>query len=606
MVAGVVAQSLAHHLRVPGIILLLGAGVVLGPDVVNIVRPAAMKDGLQQFVGFAVAIILFEGGMQMNLKRLSKQAVPIRRLVTIGALITAIGGALAAKLVMNWSWSLSVLFGTLVIVTGPTVITPLLRRLNIRHDTATILEAEGIFIDAVGATVAVVALEVSLVGTTTSAAVGVLDVLMRLGLGAAVGVASGAFLAFLIRWRGVVPDGLQNILSLAVAVASFQIANSIVHESGITAAIVAGMVISNTHSHAFEEIVEFKEQLTAFSIATLFVLLAADVRLDTVFAIAKPGFIVVGLLMFVVRPLTVLASTWGTDVTWKQKFFLSWLAPRGIVAAAVASLFAVTLNQNDVVGGTDMRALVFLVIATTVTVQGLTGGFVARQLDLVRRTNHGYLILGANPLARRVGKALMGAEPVVLVDSNAENCTLAKAEGLDVIYANGLEHRTMLRGQMASRRATLALTQNESVNLLYAKRVHEHFRKTKTFVALESEAEGVTAQMVEKLPAKVLFGGERPLKMWGDLVLSNSLSEERWELSASVDGVDLHGAPANAILPLVAHRGEKVFLLERLQSLQKRDLIVVLVRPEQRTSAHAWLRSAGFVPTDVVNEEAAS
>ena len=274
MVAGVLAQSLAVHMRLPGIILLLIVGVVLGPDVANFVRPNVMGGGLSAFVGFAVAIILFEGGLQMNLKRLRHQAVPIRRLVSVGALITAAGGTLAARLAMGWSWSLSALFGTLVIVTGPTVITPLLRRFQIKHDTATILEAEGIFIDAVGATVAVVALEVSLVGTTASAAVGVLDVAWRIGIGAIVGAAGGGFLALLLRWRPVVPDGLENILALSVAIATFQISNGLVHESGITAAIVAGMVISNTQSHVFHEIAEFKEQLTSFAIATLFVLLA--------------------------------------------------------------------------------------------------------------------------------------------------------------------------------------------------------------------------------------------------------------------------------------------------------------------------------------------
>ena len=484
MVAGVLASSVAVHMRVPGIIVLLLVGVLLGPDVANIVRPEVMGDGLQAFVGFAVAIILFEGGLQMEFKRLRRQAVPIRRLVSVGALITAVGGALAAKLAMGWSWSLSLLFGTLVIVTGPTVITPLLRRFQIKPDTATILEAEGIFIDAVGATVAVVALEVSLVGTTASAAVGVFDVAMRIGVGALIGVLGGAFLAVLLRWREIIPHGLENILALAVAVATFQIANSVVHESGITAAIAAGMVISNTRSHVFDEIVEFKEQLTAFAIATLFVLLAADVRIESVLAIAGPGLVAVAILMFVVRPLAVIASTWNTGLSWQQKVFLSWLAPRGIVAAAVASLFAIELNANGIEGGVDMRALVFLVIACTVTLQGLTGGFLARLLGLSRTRNNGYVLLGANTLARKVGQLLRDAgETVLLVDSNQDCSAKASAEGFQVIYGNGLEERTMRRAQLETRKATLALTPNESINFIYAKAVHEHVRTLPNYVA---------------------------------------------------------------------------------------------------------------------------
>lgn len=603
MVAGVLSQALAVHLRVPGIIILLIAGVALGPDAANVVRPEMMGDGLQTFVGFAVAIILFEGGLQMNLKRLSRQALTIRRLVTVGALVTAVGGALAAKVAMGWTWGISILFGTLVIVTGPTVITPLLRRFSIKRDTATILEAEGIFIDAVGATVAVVALEVSLVGTGASAAVGVLDVAMRIGFGALVGLGSGALLAVLLRWRNVIPEGLENILSLAVALASFQIANSVIHESGITAAIVAGMVLSNTHSHAFEEIVEFKEQLTSFAIATLFVLLAADVRIDSVVAIAKPGMVTVFILMFVVRPLSVLASTWKTGLSWQQKVFLSWLAPRGIVAAAVASLFAAELTSAEVFGGDEMKALVFLVIAVTVTLQGLTGGILAKALGLSKAKDDGYLILGANPLARRVANALRAeGQPVVLMDSSEDCCTKAQEEGFDVIFGNGLETRTMLRGRIGTRRATIALTPNETVNFLYAKRVHEHFRKTKSFVGLETESSGVTAGMVEDLPAVVLFGGERHLALWMRQVVGDSLSEETWELGFPQSTLDFKAAPSTGILPLAGIRDGMPFPIDKTQALRKKDKIVVLIRSDQRSAAYDWLRDSGFVPADPVDK----
>jgi NhaP-type Na+/H+ or K+/H+ antiporter len=605
MVAGVLAQSVAVHMRLPGIIVLLAVGVLLGPDVADVVRPHLMGGGLQAFVGFAVAIILFEGGMQMNIKRLRHQAVTIRRLVSVGAIVTAAGGTVAARFAMGWSWSISALFGTLVIVTGPTVITPLLRRFQIKKDTATILEAEGIFIDAVGATVAVVALEVSLVGTTASAAVGVLDVAMRIGVGAAIGAAGGAFLAALIRWRHIVPEGLENILALAVAVATFQISNGVVHESGITAAIVAGMVISNTYSHAFEEIVEFKEQLTTFAIATLFVLLAADVRIDDVVGIAGPGFLAVAILMFVVRPLAVLASTWNTGLSWQQKAFLSWLAPRGIVAAAVASLFAVELEAHGIEGGVEMRALVFLVIATTVTLQGLTGGLLAKFLGLSRPQDDGYFILGANPLARRVGALLKtSGESVVLVDSSEGCCARAQEEGFEVIYGNGLEERTMYRGQLSSRRAAIALTPNESINFLFAKSVKEHYRGIKIYVGLETATSGVTTKMVEHLPANILFGGERPLGMWLQMVVGKSLSEERWELGFPKSTVDFSKAPGNAILPLVGSRDQKPFVIDGTQALQKHDLITVLIRPEQRTEAYSWLRDAGFVPANAVKHAA--
>ena len=600
MIAGVIAQGIAIHLRIPGIVLLLMVGVVLGPDVANLVRPDAMGASLPAFVGFAVAIVLFEGGLSMNLKRLSRQAVAIRRLVTVGALVTAIGATLAARLIMpDWDWRLAILFGTLVIVTGPTVITPLVRRLRIKPTVGTILEAEGIFIDAVGATIAVVALDAALAWSSESAAGAVVDVVWRIGVGAVIGLMGGGLLALLVRWRRVVPEGLETILALATAVATFQISNSVVHESGISAAIVAGMVLSNTSSHAFDEIVEFKERLTVFFIATLFVLLAAHVRVDDVVDLGVPGLMTVVALMFVVRPLTVVVSTWNTGLGWREKLFLSWLAPRGIVAAAVASLFAMELDAVGIGGGTEMQAMVFLVILMTVSVQGLTGGPLASLLGLRRASNDGYLFLGAGDLARVVASALQrGGEPVVLIDANSEICQAAEKDGLDLICGNGLEESAMIRGQIDTRKGCVALTPNETVNFLFTRRVRDAFKGVTAYVGLESTMDGVTAKMVDNLHAQLLFGNEVPLEMWNHLIRDRDVSTETWTLDFPVgESVDFSTLPTNALLPIVAWTSGRPILVDHEGRVKKDDRLEVLVRKTKRTEAHEWLRNAGFVPT---------
>ena len=195
LAVGMLAQALARHLRIPGIVLLLAAGVLLGPDLLGIVRPDSLGDGLQMLVGFAVAVILFEGGLNLNLRRLRREALSIRRLATWGAIVTAVGGALAARLLLDWSWTLSALFGTLVIVTGPTVINPLLRRIRVNPNLATVLEAEGVLVDAIGAIVAIVALEVALSPSGESLALGSWHLLSRLGFGAILGTVTGLLLA---------------------------------------------------------------------------------------------------------------------------------------------------------------------------------------------------------------------------------------------------------------------------------------------------------------------------------------------------------------------------------------------------------------------------
>jgi NhaP-type Na+/H+ or K+/H+ antiporter len=202
LTGGMVAQALARHMRLPGIVLLLATGVVLGPDVADVIQPEALGSALYVLVGFAVAVILFEGGMNLNLKRLRAEAGVIQRLLTVGALITMGGAALAARLIMGWDWSLAIAFGSLVIVTGPTVVTPLLRRIKVKHTVSTVLEAEGVLIDAIGAVVAVVTLEVLVVSSVTT---GLLDIIERLGLGMLLGLTGGFLLAILLRYKRVVP-----------------------------------------------------------------------------------------------------------------------------------------------------------------------------------------------------------------------------------------------------------------------------------------------------------------------------------------------------------------------------------------------------------------
>jgi NhaP-type Na+/H+ or K+/H+ antiporter len=388
LVAGMFAQATAQHLRIPGIVLLLATGVLLGPDLLGIVRPAGLGASLGALVGFAVAVILFEGGMSLDLKRLRREARSIRQLVTLGALVTAAGAALATRWILGWSWVTAILFGTLVMVTGPTVISPLVRRIKLKPRVATVLEAEGVFVDAIGAIVAVVALEVA-ISPSGSLAVAAWHTVSRLGFGAALGLAGGLLLSRLLHREGLIPEGLQSVLTLAVAVALFEGSNAVMPESGIVTVVMAGLVVGNSRAPAVADLREFKEQLTVMLVGLLFVLLAADVRLAQVRALGWAGLATVLVLMFVVRPLNVLAGTFGSDLSWRERAFIAWLAPRGIVAAAVSSLFAQTLTREGMPGGTELRALMFLVIAVTVVVQGLTGGLVAGRLGLRRPSDSG-------------------------------------------------------------------------------------------------------------------------------------------------------------------------------------------------------------------------
>ena len=599
MLVGVLCQGLARHARVPGIVLLLAAGVLLGPDVADVVRPHNMGAALPSFVGFAVAVILFEGGLCLNIKHLRAQAKPIRRLVTTGAVVTAVGGMLCAKVFLGWEWRLAFLFGTLVIVTGPTVITPLLRRIKVDHRLEVILEAEGIFIDAVGATIAVVALEVVLAAPGETLWAGIKGISGRIAVGVAIGAIGGLALALLLRWRRVVPEGLENITGLGFAVAMFQGSNAIVHESGIIATIVAGMAVGNANSHALQHLKEFKEQLTVLLIATLFVLLAADVRLENVQALGMGGIATVIALMFIVRPLDIAATMYNTEFTLKDKAFLAWMGPRGIVAAAVASLFAQTLKANGVAGGDQMQALVFLVIATTVAVQGLSGGIVASFLGVTRPSNNGMLILGANALARAVGRELKAfGQSVELLDTAPERIKIAHEQGLDAVLGNGLDADVLAHVHADSRQACIGMTPREDTNYLFAQKILKNFRGPDAYVALETEAEGVTEAMVTKSNVKLMFGAECPLEQWIHRFKRGDLAVEHWNNTLDKAVIDIRRHPTGSALPLFAVRKGAIVFVDRDYVPRSRDVVVFAIAQEAIESTGEWLSGGGWIVDD--------
>ena len=514
LATGIFAQSVAHHLRIPGIVLLLITGVLLGPDVGGVIQPETLGSALGIITGFAVAVILFEGGLNLKIQRLKRASRAIRQMITIGGAVTVVGSMLTTRWFFGWGWRISILFGTLVMVTGPTVINPLLRRFKVKSNVSAVLEAEGVLLDAVGAVVAMVALEVALSPKAGPVATAVM-LATRLGFGTLVGLLGGVLLVTLLKRRNVVPEGLENVFTLCLVLAMFQGANALLPESGIVAVTVAGVLVGNFQTYIQRELAEFKEALTLMLIGMLFILLAADVRLNEIYALGLPGIITVLVLMFVVRPINVVVGTFGTQLNWREKCFIGWIGPRGIVAAAVASFFAVELNTYGIAGGNELRALVFMVITITVLSAGLTGGLVAQILDLRRPSNSGWVILGANELARATAKILLeNDEEVICIDANPDVCSAAEQDCTRVIFGNGLKTHTLLRAEIDTRAGALAITGNEEMNLLFIEKVKDEAKLLHIFMALQDQYEGVTLDMVHQTGSQVMFGSSRDVDFW--------------------------------------------------------------------------------------------
>jgi NhaP-type Na+/H+ or K+/H+ antiporter len=593
--AGIVSQSIARTLSIPGIVVLLAAGTILGPDVAGLIQPHLLGSALFEVVAFSVAIILFEGGMHLDLARFPARGTAIRRLVTYGAVLTAVGGALTARVLLGWEWREAGLFGCLVIVTGPTVVTPLVRRFQVAPAVATILEAEGVLIDAIGAVIAVVALDVALEPNGQSLARAVVGVAARLGFGALVGLAGGFLLAYALQHRNVVSDGLENVFTLALVWTMFKASDALVHESGIAAVIVAGLVVGNARLRLRRRLLDFKNQLTVLLIGILFVLLAADVRLADVAALGVRGVLVVAALVLVVRPLAIGLLTIGTSLSWRQRAFIAWLGPRGIIAAAVASLFAAKLTEQGLAGGQQLKAMVFLVIAVTVVLAGLTGGLAASLLG-VRQAQRGWLFLGANDLACTVARRLMAAGvEVACIDTSVDHCARARAMGIDVVHGDGLDDATLDHAQVALRAGIVALTSSDEVNLLFVENAASVGRIATRFVALRSATLGVTTAMVHRSGGFVLFGDDYDIESWSAWLKEGEA--EVVPLAASPDarlGHDVVGA--TLAVPLVHRRGDIVRPVADDLVLRRGDIVEFAVRSDRSHEAFAQLAAQGWHP----------
>ena len=596
---GMLSQVIARKIYLPGIVVLLAGGVIFGPDGLNWIRPASMGSALQIIVGFAVAVILFEGGMNLRISRIKREQAAIRGLITIGALITLIGGTLSTLLFLGWDFRTAILFGTLIIVTGPTVISPLLKRVRIHHGVSTVLEAEGILLDAIGAIVAVVALEIAISPSGLSLVKGLFHIISRLAVGAVLGIVGGGLLTLLFRIRKLVPEGLENVFILSWVFALFQLANAASPESGIAAVTVAGMTIGNSNTYIQRELLEFKEQLTVLMIGMLFILLAADVRIADIQMLGLKGILTVLFLMVVIRPLSVFSATIHSDLDTRHKLLLSWIAPRGIVAAGVASLFAFELNQHGY-DGTQLRALVFLLITMTVISAGLTGGWVSSLLDLRRKSESGWIILGAHEVARLLARLLkQGGNEVICIDEDPNACRLAENEGVKVFYGNALGERTLQRAEPDTRKGIIALSGNEEVNFIFSQRAKYFGKEMTILTGIKRRDEGITSKMVSETGGRIPFGRPVDIDLWSTWIRKGFTKYSSFEMGENPDFDFTDETMVGVLLPLVSARSGSLIPVDDHLKIKKGDFVTFLINVQKEDEADTWLKSHGFNPGNV-------
>ncbi len=475
---GIGAHWLAWWLKLPAILFLLLIGMVAGP-VAGLIRPDELfGELLFPMVSLGVAVILFEGALTLRIGEIRGHGDVVRNLVTFGALLNWLLIAAAAWLFMALPAELALLFGALVTVTGPTVIVPLLRTVRPRASVANILRWEGILIDPLGALLAVLVYEFIISGQEghTLAVFGLV-----LLAGGVTGAAGAWGLATVLR-RHLMPEYLHNVATLALVLGVFATSNALVHESGLLAVTLMGMWLANMKDLDLEDILDFKESLSVLLISSLFIVLAARIEFGQLGDLGWGALGVIAAILFVARPVMVWLSTWGSKLSLQEKALLAWIAPRGIVAAAVSALFALKLEQLGYAEAQLMVTLTFLVIIVTVVVQSATARRVADRLGVSEPEPRGVLIVGGNPVAQAVGKALNDRGfRVVLADTSWENIRAARMAGLQTYFGNVVSQHADRHLDLVGIGRLLAMSRRPALNTLACQYYKSEFGSNRVY-----------------------------------------------------------------------------------------------------------------------------
>ncbi len=582
---GVGAQWLAWRINIPSILPLLAAGFLLGP-VLKLIRPESLEGELLfPAVSLAVGLILFEGGLTLRLPEVKETRRVVFNLVTVGAIITWMGATAAAHYVAGISWELAFLFGALVIVTGPTVIGPLLRNVRPKATVANILKWEGILIDPLGALVAVIVFEFIILAHNQEPLQQTIWLFSSfLLVGTVVGIIGGGFLMYLLRKR-LIPDYLTNFMALATVFVVFALSNTLADESGLLATTVMGLFMANVRLPMLEGILSFKEDLTILAISLLFIILAARVELDALKQVLTlKSFLLIAALIFIVRPLNIFASTIGSKLALNEKLFLSWLAPRGIVAAAVTSLFASELSNKGIVGAELLIPLVFLVIVCTVVINSLTAKPVGWMLKVVEPDPQGFLILGSHSIARRIAHFLQAEGfRVLLADTNWSNIASARVEGLETYYGNPLSDQSEDELRLSEIGKLLALTSNDEANALTALKYAKEFGSQQVYQLKPSRADSGRIGLSEGTRGRSIFyGGITYVELRNLFRRGGEL--KKTQITENFTIYDFEEKYGDDYLPMFIIKDKKISVIsEEGFELETNDFLISLILPRDKT-----------------------
>ena len=504
IILGILAQWVAWRFKIPAILPLILIGLLVGPIAAEYLADDGTKwiepiwngekglfpgDGLYYFVSLAISIILFEGGLTLKRSEIKNVGPVITKLITLGSAITFFAAGILAYFIFDLSWEISFLFSGLIIVTGPTVITPILRNIPLKKDVSAVLKWEGILIDPIGALVAVLVFEfISVGGDSGFTKTALMEFGKIILFGTTFGFTFAHALAFAIN-KKLIPHYLLNVVSLSTVLLVFVESEIFAHESGLLAVVVMGMVLGNGKLENIKELLYFKESLSVLLISILFILLAANINIEDMMLLYNwKTAILFASIVFIVRPMAVFLSTINSNLKFNEKLFISWVGPRGIVAAGIASLFGSKLIKEGVQGAEYITPLVFMIVLGTVLLNATTARMFAKMVGVFLTKSEGILIIGASKVSRLLGNYLENnGRHVVLIDSNQSNIKKAKEIGLEAFDTNIYSETLTDNIELNDVGYLMALTGNTEINKYAINKFGEQFGENGSFRLVSKE-----------------------------------------------------------------------------------------------------------------------
>lgn len=593
---GITAQVVAHRFKLPAILPLLLAGMAAGPFGLHLFDPGVLGPVLEVIIHLGVAVILFEGGLSLDPRQLRQVSSSIRNLLLMGSFVTMVGAAWLANTLTGVSWPTAALFGAIVTVTGPTVIAPLLRHMIAPRRVRTILLSEGLMIDPIGAVLAYLVLQWIERSSSGLALQDLgLEILTLFATGAVLGYVAGALSNFVVRYRHMAEE-LRNLVILSLLLLCFMVAEHEAPQSGIVAAVVMGFTVSAARAADLNPLKHFKGQLTVLIISVLFILLSGQLDLSSMSSLGWRGLAVVAGLIFLVRPLAVLLSIPPKELDWREKTVLAFSAPRGIVAAAVASLSAIQLRANGASGeAATLEGLVYLVILVTCTWATVMASLLPRLLGYVGDPSRRRIVMiGAHELSSRLARLWQEAGwTTVVIDGAPGKVAQMRRQKITAVAGDARDAGTYEEADLERDSMVLALTPNDELNLLAAELVREEFSIDHPVVALNQRSSE--------------FGQQR--RAWADLLSGRELDVSYWshelvegDADLVTETLDLGDEAMINFRALLKEEAENVFVLFgwkngspvfrwSKESLGQLDRITLLVRDRARAPLSEVFRS---------------